>query len=306
MDDNVLNKILDRTVEIIEEHKAQFFEIYQSIKAEIDSTQKQLTNLQGQTIQSGNLIDKLMRQEQQAKQDFAKISAAPNASEDELKNAYDAVKKVQTALKFEQDKWKELGQLGDKTEWRLKHLQSRLKQCEELSLVIGSMLHYLSSRIKGFVYSEYYLQPQEKSQRAQIVQAQEQERHRMARELHDGPVVGLEDILLELDSNVDLNDLKTQLNDCLNSLRQIMFNLRPLALENLGLVAAVKQLVANLGERGILNGIYSVDGKPIILPKYIETAAFRIIQESLNNAALHSGCQSSFAILTLSTVDISR
>ena len=289
MDDNALNKMLDRTVEIIEEHKAQFFEIYQSIKAEIDSTQKQLTNLQGQTIQSGNLIDKLMKQEQQAKQDFAKVSAAPNASEEELKASYDAVKKVQTALKFEQDKWKELGQLGDKTEWRLKHLQSRLKQCEELSLVIGSMLHYLSSRIKGFVYSEYYLQPEEKSQRAQIVQAQEQERHRMARELHDGLAVDLEDILLEVDSGVNINELKTQLNECLNSLRQIMFNLRPLALENLGLVAAVKQLVASLGERGILNGTYSVDGKPITLPKYIETAAFRIIQESLNNTALHSG-----------------
>ena len=289
MDDNALNKMLDRTVEIIEEHKAQFFEIYQSIKAEIDSTQKQLTNLQGQTIQSGNLIDKLMKQEQQAKQDFAKVSAAPNASEEELKASYDAVKKVQTALKFEQDKWKELGQLGDKTEWRLKHLQSRLKQCEELSLVIGSMLHYLSSRIKGFVYSEYYLQPEEKSQRAQIVQAQEQERHRMARELHDGLAVDLEDILLELDNGVNINELKTQLNECLNSLRQIMFNLRPLALENLGLVAAVKQLVASLGERGILNGTYSVDGKPITLPKYIETAAFRIIQESLNNTALHSG-----------------
>lgn len=289
MDDNVLNKMLDRTVEIIEKHKVQFFEIYQSIKSEIDSTQKQLTSLQGQTIQSGNLIDKLMKQEQQAKQDFAKVSAAPNASEDELKASYEAVKKVQTALKFEQDKWKELGQLGDKTEWRLKHLQSRLKQCEELSLVTGSMLHYLSSRIKGFVYSEYYLQPEEKSQRAQIVQAQEQERHRMARELHDGLAVGLEDIMLELDNGVNLNNLKAQLNDCLNSLRQIMFNLRPLALENFGLVAAVKQLVANLGERGILNGTYSVDGKPITLPKYIETAAFRIIQESLNNVALHSG-----------------
>ena len=289
MEDNVLNKMLDRTVEIIEEHKAQFFEIYQSIKSEIDSTQKQLMNLQGQTIQSGNLIDKLTKQEQQAKQDFAKVSAVPNVSEEELKASFDAVNEVQTALKSEQDRWKELGQLGDKTEWRLKKLQSRLKQCEELSLVIGSMLHYLSLRIKGFVYSEYYLQPQEKSQRAQIVQAQEQERHRMARELHDGLAVELEDILMELDNNVDLNDLKAQLNDCLDSLRQIMFNLRPLALDNFGLTAAIKQLVTNLGERGIINGTYSIEGKPIALPKYVEMAAFRIIQESLNNAAFHSG-----------------
>ena len=289
LDDNILNQILDKTVTIIEEHKAQSFQIYQSIKAEIDSTQKQLTSLQGQTIQSGNLIDKLMKQEQQSKQNFAMVSAQPNASEDELKTSYESVKKVQNALSFEQERWKELGQLGDKTEWRLKRLQSRLKQAEELSLVIGSMLHYLSSRIKGFVYSEYYLQVEEKEQRAQIVQAQEQERHRMAREIHDGPAISLENIIMQLENDVDLNDLKDQLNDCLNSVRQIMFNLRPLALENLGLTAAVKQLVNNLSERNILTATFAVDGKEIKLPKYIETAAFRIIQESLNNVALHSG-----------------
>ena len=289
LDDNILNQMLDETVTIIENHKTQFFNIYQSLKAEIESTEKQLTGLQGQTIQSGNLINKLMKQEQQSKQDFAKVSAQSNATEDELKASYETVKKVQNALSFEQERWKELGQLGDKTEWRLKHLQSRLKQTEELSLVIGTMLHYLSSRIKGFVYSEYYLQVEEKTQRAQIVQAQEQERHRMAREIHDGPAMSLENIILELDREVDVNELRMQLNDCLDSVRQIMFNLRPLALENLGLTAAVQQLIANFAERGILNATFSIDGKEIKLPQYVETAVFRIIQESLNNVVLHSG-----------------
>ena len=289
MDDNILNQMLDKTVAIIEDHKAQFFQVYKSLKAEIDSTQKQLIGLQGQTIQSGNLINKLMQQEQQSKQDFAKVSSQPNATEDEIKASYEAVKKAQNALSFEQERWKELGQLGDKTEWRLKHLQSRLKQAEELSLVIGSMLHYLSSRIKSFVYSEYYLQVEEKSQRAQIVQAQEQERHRMARELHDGPAISLENIIMQLDNSANLSDLKTQLNECLDSVRQIMFNLRPLALESLGLTTAVKQLIANLSERNILSTTFTVDGKEIRLPKYIETAAFRIIQESLNNVVRHAG-----------------
>ncbi len=288
MDENILNQMLDETIAIIESHKEKFFEIYNSIKAEIESTQKQLFNLQSQTLQVGNRIDALSKQEQIAKQNFAKLSAA-NVSEDELKASYNSVRKLQNALTFEKERWQELGQLGDKTEWRLKKLQSRLKQSEELSLVIGSMFHYLSSRIKSFVYSEYYLQVEEKSQRAKIVQAQEQERHRMARELHDGPAILLEDILLQIENDFNVGDLKKQLNECLNSVRQIMFNLRPLALENLGLTAAIKQLVENLAERGILTAKFSVDGKEISLPRYIETALFRIIQESLNNVALHSG-----------------
>ena len=60
--------MLDKTVAIIEDHKAQFFQVYKSLKAEIDSTQKQLIGLQGQTIQSGNLINKLMQQKMKSRQ----------------------------------------------------------------------------------------------------------------------------------------------------------------------------------------------------------------------------------------------
>ena len=272
MDENILNQMLDETVAIIESHKKKFFEIYQSLKSEIESTQKQLTNLQSQTIQVGNRIDSLMKQEQTAKQNFAKVSAS-NVSEDELKLSYESVRKIQNALTFEKDRWKELGQLGDKTEWRLKKLQSRLKQSEELSLTIGATLYYLSSRIKNFVDAEYYLQVEEKSQRAKIIQTQELERRRMFNELNE-----LEKILMEGNRQ-----------DCLNFLRQIKFDLRPIEIEKLKLTDKVKKFIENLSERNILKVKFSIDGKEISLPKHVEIASFRIIQESLNNVAVHSG-----------------
>ena len=252
-------------------------------------------------MQAMNRIDALMKQEQQAKQKFAKVSSAPNVSEDELKKSYEAVKNVQTALEFEQERWKKIGIQGDKTERRLKILNSRLKQTEELSLTIGVMLYYLSTKIKGFVYSDYYIKSKEKSEKAQIIKAQEEERHRMSRELHDGPAQDIESILLQL-SNVEtliddnlsaakesIKDLHEQLNDCLSSIKQIIFNLRPLALETFGLSAAIKQLVNSLSDRSILSVEFKVDGKEIALPKYVEMAIFRIVQESLNNVVHHSG-----------------
>ena len=292
MDDNILSTMLDRTIEIIEEHKKKFFEIYQSTQTEINSTQKQFESLQGQTIESMNRIDSLMKQEQIAKQNFASVSAKSNATEDELKSSYDTVRKIQNAIEFEQNKWRELGNLGIKSENRLKRLQSQLKQTEELSLVVGSMLHYLSTRIKNFVEPEYYLQPQEKSQRAQIILAQEQERHRMARELHDSAAIGIENILSQIQSGSTINNLQSQLNECLNSIHQIMFNLRPLALETTGLTAAIRQLVANFNERGILFATLSIEGKEISLPRYVEMTAFRIVQEALQNVVQHSGVNS--------------
>ena len=84
MKDDVLNEMLEKTVTLLEEQKVQFFEIYNSINSEIHSLQKQLSGLQGQTIDSFNLIDKLMKQLQIAKQDFAKVSAAANCSENDI------------------------------------------------------------------------------------------------------------------------------------------------------------------------------------------------------------------------------
>ena len=301
LDDDVLSKMLDKTVTIIEDHKAQFFEIYQVTKSEITSTQKQLDNLQSQTLQSMNRIDSLMSQEQLSKQNFAKVSSSPNVSEDELKDSYEQVKKIQIALDIERDRWQKLGIQGDKTERRLKILNSRLKQTEELSLAIGTVMHYLSTKIKGFVYSEYYIKPKEKSINAQIIQAQEAERHRLARELHDGPARSVENMTAQLSSaeiletsdlsklKQNIKDMKLQLDECLNSIHQIMFNLRPLALESVGLSAAVKQLTTRLNERDILNVSFKVDGNEILLPKYVEIVVFRIIQESLNNVVRHSG-----------------
>ena len=301
MKDDILNEMLEKTVAIIEEQKVQFFEIYNSINSEILSTQKQLTGLQSQTINSFNLINKLMKQLQVAKQNFAKVSADVNASENEIKSAYENVKNIQNSLDFEQSKWQELGKLGDKTEWRLKKLNTRLKQAEELSLVVGSMFHYLSSRIKSFVYAEYYLQPKEKSQKAQIIQTQEEERRRIARELHEDLELKLENILLQLkDSNI-----KNQVDDCLASVRKIKFNLRPLTLDNIPFSEAIKNLISSLDSRGILRVEFGLDGKEIVLPQFVENALFRIIQESLNNTAVHSGVKNAKVRLLYSPSSLS-
>lgn len=285
MKDDILNEMLEKTVTLLEEQKVQFFDIYNTINAEILSLQKQLSGLQSQTIDSFNLIDKLMKQLQTAKQNFAQVSATPYCSEGEIKAAYEKVKNIQNSIDFEQSKWQELGKLGDKTEWRLKKLQTRLKQSEELSLVVGSMFQYLSLRIKGFVYSEYFIKPQEKSQKAQIIQTQEEERRRVSRELHENLELKIENLLLQVSDK----NIQSQLEDCLESLRKIRFNLNPLTLDNLSFTQAVKNLIESLNNRGVLTVELGVDGKEIRLPQFVENALFRIIQESLNNTAVHSG-----------------
>ena len=65
--------------------------------------------------------------------------------------------------------------------------------------------------------------------------------------------------------------------------------MRPMALDDLGLAPAINQLVGRLASRGILSTDFSVDGKAYDLPKHVEIAIFRVVQEALNNVAHHAG-----------------
>ena len=61
-----------------------------------------------------------------------------------------------------------------------------------------------------------------------------------------------------------------------------------MALDDLGLPQAVEQLVRLFGERGKLRGTFSLEGTYYALPKHVEIAIFRIVQEALNNVVHHA------------------
>ncbi|MEZ4770982.1 MAG: GAF domain-containing sensor histidine kinase [Caldilineales bacterium] len=138
----------------------------------------------------------------------------------------------------------------------------------------------------------------------QIVEAQEAERQRIARELHDATgqaltamALGLRGMETQLERGTPDNDLlASQVREikgfsthALGELRQIIADLRPPILDDMGLAAALKWYVQGFeGRRGI-RGTYILEGQPIRLPSEFETVLFRIAQESLTNVAKHAG-----------------
>jgi signal transduction histidine kinase len=134
------------------------------------------------------------------------------------------------------------------------------------------------------------------AERLRVVKVVEEERHRLARELHDGVAQTLANaaISIELVSRRavtdvdgalrDLVDLRARLVDSQKGLRDILFALRPLALEDGGLPAAVEALAKRINGINGSNVVARRIESQRRLPSEVEAGAFTVIREAANNA----------------------
>jgi signal transduction histidine kinase len=127
-----------------------------------------------------------------------------------------------------------------------------------------------------------------------VVEAQEQERRLLALELHDETGQALTSILLglrgvEADDSGQLESLRELVVDTLRNVRRLAVELRPSALDDFGLVPALERLVDGFSERSGIRVDLTARLGESRLPRDVETAFYRIVQESLTNVARHSG-----------------
>jgi two-component system sensor histidine kinase DegS len=134
----------------------------------------------------------------------------------------------------------------------------------------------------------------------QITKAQEDERKRIARELHDDTAQALIDLSRRLDNLATsreqlsetvighLEEFQGLIDSILRGVRRFSRDLRPSVLDDLGLLPALEWLTANLVEEEGMKTELEVYGYRRRLPPEAELALFRIVQEALNNVRRHS------------------
>lgn len=139
-------------------------------------------------------------------------------------------------------------------------------------------------------------------QSLQLLMMQEQERNRIAADLHDSTVqsmtalvhkVELIERLLDMDRTrafVELSGMKDTIRNMIQEMREIIYDLRPMSLENLGLWMAVKELLELVQERHNIQTQFFVsdDVLQYELSELIEINLFRMIQEAANNCVKHA------------------
>jgi signal transduction histidine kinase len=131
-----------------------------------------------------------------------------------------------------------------------------------------------------------------------VVQAQEAERSRLARELHDETGQALTSILLGLKpleealadhpARAALAELRKQVVSALQDVRRLAVELRPAVLDDFGLVPALERLTDAFAEQsGVRVDFHSALGE-LRLPSEVETTLYRVVQESLTNIVKHA------------------
>jgi two-component system sensor histidine kinase UhpB len=130
--------------------------------------------------------------------------------------------------------------------------------------------------------------------------AQEEERARVARDLHDEVNQSLTALLLRLEAARvkapvelahELAETKALANQAMEELLMLARQLRPTALDDLGLKAALAGHVKELGRRGKVNATFEAAGDFSGLPADVQLVVYRVAQEALSNAAQHSGAE---------------
>lgn len=144
---------------------------------------------------------------------------------------------------------------------------------------------------------------------SRLIDIQEDERKRIARELHDDVGQALTSILVQLkllgqhhDANTfpgKITTLRQLVDETLTNVRLLSRQLRPSALDDLGLVAALERYTAELTSRYPALTVDLHNKLPVRLPPAVETTLYRIIQEAMTNAARHSTANQLSVVTTM-------
>lgn len=180
---------------------------------------------------------------------------------------------------------------------QLEKLQNEKQHLERYKSTLGQALHSPGSTMAALPAGSA------KSPFASVemlVNAQETERQRLSRQIHDGPAQALSNFILQTEiamrlmdvdstqAREELTNLKASAMGTFQKVRNFIFELRPMMLDDLGLVPTVRRYTDAFKEQTGLDINVTVTGNERRLEPYLEVMLFRAIQELLGNAARHA------------------
>ena len=298
-----LDKIIKKTIEAINTSKDEIYEIAESARKECKRLEEELAQLKQQVK---DLIETVEALEQELKESKRKLMLAnknfEKYTQEELKEAYEKADnlRIELAVKREQEQF--LIRRRNDLEVRIKESYKTVQKAENLIANVGIALGYLTGDLQ-----EISMQLEDMQQRQllglRIIKAQEEERQRVAREMHDGPAQSMSNVVLKAEicerlidvdlekAKAELKNLKRIVRESLQDVRKIIYNLRPMSLDDLGLVPTLERFIMTFQEESGITVSFKTKGPCGDIKPVISLTVFRIIQEAISNINKHAQAQ---------------
>lgn len=301
-DTKALDLILEKMIETVGDSKDEIFRIAEQCRTDYESITDELREIKRKVAQIINDGDKLDAQVRRARLRLSEVSKHfKDYSEAQVREAYEVAHKLQMDLTMNRQSEKQLREKRDDLERRLVGLNETIERADHLVSQISVVMNYMMSDIRQ-MGEALETAKQKQDFGLKIIEAQEDERKRLSREIHDGPAQMMANVMMRSDliervykergaeeAIQEIRSMKKMVRSALYEVRRIIYDLRPMALDDLGLVPTLKKYLQTIEEYHRTTRIQFTNvGEDRRLPSNYEVALFRIIQESVQNALKHA------------------
>ncbi|MFE1627002.1 sensor histidine kinase [Brevibacillus reuszeri] len=301
IDISVLDGVIKRTIETVETSKTQIFDIAENARQQGNSLKLDLHELRQEISKVIQKVDALELAYQKSRNRLVLVSRNFHMyTEEDIRIAYEEASRIQVELSIYRERENNLKRRRNDLERQLRTLEETIVRAEKLVSQMGVVLGYLTGDLSK-IGEALESAKQHQLMGLKVIQAQEEERKRVAREIHDGPAQSMANVVLRseivekmlkneriLEAQMELHELKEMVRMSLADVRRIIFDLRPMALDDLGLVPTLQKYIRTCEERIASSIDLVIFGTEPPLRSSVKAAIFRMVQECLNNVEKHA------------------
>ncbi|MGL6175276.1 MAG: histidine kinase [Cellulosilyticaceae bacterium] len=294
------NEIIRKIVKNIKDSRQQLFLVIENLRKDYETKILELNEIKEVLANTIKEVDHLEISDKKIRQLLIGVSKQfDEGYEERIRETYEKAMQIRVQLGLGKEKEKSLRKKRDDLERKLKEGLKNIEATEIMAQQVNVAMKYLEKDLADVMDQGKDFTP-DVGQGLDILKAQEAERARIGREIHDGPAQHMANVLMMVDfckividkdmeaGLKELESLKSNVKVALKEVRRILFDLKPIALEELGLNQAVEELIENIIVDTQLQVVKNLKEIKEEIEPMVQIAIYRIIQEIFHNIRKHS------------------
>lgn len=298
-----LDKILKETVASISASKEEISNIAENARKESANLEKEYKAIKEELAKIFNNIETYETNLKKSKAKLMNINKNYNKySEASMKEVYLMTDKLRVDLAVEKEREQMALKMRNDLEMRLKLSKETVEKAENLVNHVGVAMDFLNGDLSTLsnqledINNKHLLA-------IRVLESQEQDRKKISRDIHDSIAQTMSNVVIKAEvcnkladldirkTKEELKNLKELTRQSLQDVRRIIYDLRPMSLDDLGIVPTLERHIEKIREETDLEITLNIKGSVKRLENFVNIALFRVAQESLNNIIKHANAK---------------